>query len=175
MDPQQAQAAPSPGGHGKDGDDPPPSSSHPAQAFHDAMQRLAEAREFAAYYIAARIDALKATARKAAILAALGVVGLLAAAAVLVTAIVLVLQGIAGAFAILVGGREWLGALITGVLVILVLVAVILIGMKWLSGSSRRKTVQKYENRQSQQRQRFGGRDVQSEATAAHSSRSDSV
>src|SRR5205807_3211066 len=92
---------------------PPP--QHPSDAVREAMTKLAEVREFAAYYVAARMDALKATVRNVGIYAALGLIGLAAGAAIVATAAVLLLWGIAGAFAALVGGRMWLGAIITAV------------------------------------------------------------
>src|SRR5437870_256744 len=78
---------------------PPP--DHPTDAFRDAMRKLSEVREFAGYYVAARLDGLKATFRNVGIYAALGLMGLAAGAAILATAAVLLLWGIAGAFAAL--------------------------------------------------------------------------
>ena len=97
--------------------DPPPRGSvPPSQAFHEAMSKLAELKEFVAYYAAVRIDMLKVTVRNVGIYAGLGVIGLLAAGAMVVTAVVLLLRGIAGAFAQLFSGYPWLGDLITAVL-----------------------------------------------------------
>ena len=48
----------------------------PTDAFHDAFARVGELREFASYYMAARLDAMKAGARKAIIWAMLGLVAL---------------------------------------------------------------------------------------------------
>lgn len=148
-----------------------PPVEHPGEAFHEAARKLAELREFAAYYVAARLDALKTSVRNAGVYAALGLIGLAAGAAVVATAAVLLLLGIAGAFGALLGGRTWLGALITAVLVFGLMALGVVIGLKVLTKSFKSSTVKKYEERQRRQRQQFGGRDVRDEATAArHSS-----
>ena len=144
---------------------PPP--EHPSDALREAMTKLSEVREFAAYYVAVRLDGLKATFRNIGIYAALGIMGLAAGAAVLATAAVLLLLGIAGAFAALLHGNQWLGAIITAVLVFGLLGAGAVIGLKVLTRSFKSSTVKKYEDRQRQQRQQFQGRDVRSEATTA--------
>jgi len=70
--------------------------SMPADAFRDLRTRLAEMAEYASYYVSARLDAYKATARKVGILAAIGVVGLLALSSFVVTTIILLCIGFAG-------------------------------------------------------------------------------
>src|SRR5579863_9910504 len=71
----------------------------PADALREALAKLAQLREFVTYYIAVRIDTFKASIRNAGIYAAVGVLALLGGAATIVTAVVLLLLGIAGAFA----------------------------------------------------------------------------
>ncbi|HEY2588321.1 MAG TPA: hypothetical protein VGI81_21455 [Tepidisphaeraceae bacterium] len=154
------ESRPDPGAHHM-----PPAGS-PAEAIRDAMGKVAELREFAAYYVAARIDALKLTARRIGILAALGLVGAVAGATVVVTAVVLLLRGIAGAFAAIFPHYPWLGDLITAVIFLAIPVAGILVGMRILTHTFKSSTVSKYEERKRQQRQQFG-RDVRDEATRA--------
>jgi len=146
-------------------DVPPPPDGHPAEAFADAFEKLRELRELASYYLATRIDAIKLAVRNLGIYAALGILGLVVAAATLAAAVVLLLLGIAGAWAELFPRHPWLGDLITGVLVLIVGVPAMLIGVKWFTGWFRSKTIEKYESRQHQQRQQFG-RDVRGHATA---------
>jgi len=136
--------------------EPPQSHVPPAQAFHDAMAKLAELKEYVAYYAAVRVDMLKVTIRNLGIYAALGVVGLIAAGAMVVTAVVLLLQGIAGAFAQLIPRFPWLGNLITAVLVLGAMAVGIVIVMKKLTGTFRSQTVKKYEDRQRSERQQDG-------------------
>jgi hypothetical protein len=120
------------------------------------MAKLAELKEYVAYYAAVRVDMLKVTIRNLGIYAALGVVGLIAAGAMVVTAVVLLLQGIAGAFAQLIPRFPWLGNLITAVLVLGAMAVGIVIVMKKLTGTFRSQTVKKYEERTRRERQQFG-------------------
>jgi hypothetical protein len=144
-----------------------PPVEHPTEAFHEAAAKLAELREFAAYYVAARLDALKTSVRNTGIYAALGLIGLAAGAAVIATAAALLLLGIAGGFGALLNGRMWLGAIITAVLVFGLTAFGVVIGLKVLTKSFKSSTVKKYEERQRRQRQQFRGRDVRHEAAAA--------
>src|SRR5437588_5087412 len=75
---------------------PPPDS--PAQAWREGFARIAELRAYAGHYVAARIDGIKVSVRNAGIYAALGIVGLIALAALIATTVALLLVGIAGAF-----------------------------------------------------------------------------
>lgn len=141
---------------------PPP--EHPADAIRDALGKLAELREFAAYYVAAKVDALKVTARQIGIFAGLGVLGGVGAATVVVVSVVLLLRGIAGAFAEIFPAHPWIGDLITAVIFLAIPVIAILIGMRILTRTFKTSTVHKYERRQSEQRQQFG-RSVRDQAT----------
>jgi hypothetical protein len=154
------EARPDPGAH------PMPPAGHPTEAIRDAVGKLAELREFASYYMAAKLDALKATARRIGILAALGLVGAVAGATVVVTAVVLLLRGIAGAFAAIFPRAPWLGDLITAVIFLAIPIVGILVGMRILTRTFKTSTVTKYEERKRQERQQFG-RDVRDEATRA--------
>jgi hypothetical protein len=127
------------------------------------VAKLAELKEYAAYYAAVRVDMLKVTVRNIGIYAGLGIIGLIAAGAMVVTAVVLLLQGIAGAIAQLIPKFPWLGNLITAVLVLGVMAAGIIIVMKKLTGTFRSQTVKKYEDRLRRERQQFG-HDVQDRA-----------
>ena len=144
----------------------PRASAHPADAIREAFHKIGQLREFAAYYIWARIDAVKASIRNAGVFAALGLIGVLAAGSVLVVAVSLLLVGIAGAFATLLGGRLWLGQIITGAIFLAGLAIAGMIGMRVLRRWFHSKMVQKYEERQRQQRERFG-QDVRDGAAAA--------
>lgn len=140
-------------------DDPQrPFASHPppADAFREAFSRVSELKEFASYYAAARVDAWKASLRNLGIYAGLGLVAMAGGAALVATAVVLLLLGIAGAFAQLFSGHPWLGDIITSVIFLGFLGGVVLIGLKILGKVFHSKMVGKYESRQSRQREQFG-------------------
>jgi Zn-dependent protease with chaperone function len=134
----------------------PTGNGSPGAALRDAIGKLGEVQAFAGHYLAAKIDGIKLSIRNLGIFAALGIVGLIALGAVVNTTIVLLLLGIAGAWGALLGGRWWLGALITGVLVLALIAIGVIIGMKMLTKSFRAKTVEKYEQRKGQERARYG-------------------
>jgi len=134
----------------------PAAEDSPAEALRDAFGKLGEVQAYAGHFVAAKIDAIKLAIRNAGIMAALGIVGLIAVAAVVSTAIVLLLVGIAGAWGALLGDRVWLGDLITAVLVLAVLGIGVMVGLKMLNRSFRAKTVEKYEQRKRQERARYG-------------------
>src|SRR5688572_21462422 len=50
----------------------------PTEHFKEAMNRVAELKEFASYYVGAKLDGIKVTLRNVGVYAALGIVGLIA-------------------------------------------------------------------------------------------------
>jgi hypothetical protein len=140
-----------------DGDDNGNGARSPADAFREAGTRLAELKEFASYYVGAKLDGVKVSFRNLGIYAALGIVGLIAVSAVITTSVVLLLTGLAFAIgAMFKQDRPWVGAIVVGVVVLGGLVGGIIFGMKKLTNTFRRQLVQKYENRQRDQRINFG-------------------
>jgi len=127
----------------------------PAQAFKAMGARVSELAEYLSYYISAKTDGIKVTVRNIGLYAVLGVVGLLAGATFVVSAVVLVCFGIAAALAKLFGS-VWAGALVTGVLFLVLLGVGAMLGMKAMTKGSRERTVKKYGSRQQQQRTQFG-------------------
>jgi hypothetical protein len=152
----------------EESDHPMPPVGHPAEALHDAMSRLGEVKEFVSYYIAARLDALRASIRQAGIYAGLGIIAAIGAATVVVVSVVLLLLGIAGAWNELFPAHPWIGYLITAVIFLALPVIGALVGLSILKRTFKASTVQKYENRQHEQRQQYG-RSVRDQAAAAES------
>jgi hypothetical protein len=146
-----------------DGQDKP----SPAELYHRLAALIGEYKEYLAYYLGAKKDGIVTSLRNTGILAALGVVGLIAFSAVITTAVVLLLVGAAWGLGVLLSGpygpRIWAGALIVGGLILGALVAGVLLGLSMLNKSFRRRTVEKYEQRQQWQRGQFG-RNVQDAA-----------
>jgi membrane protein implicated in regulation of membrane protease activity len=151
---------PDPDGEAAQSDMPP----HPGDALHEATLQFARFREFASYYIATRFDAIKLTIRRLGIAAGMMIVAGVGAMAVITTAVVLLMQGIAGGLAELFPRYPWLGDIITGVIFLIVLIIAIMIGMRAVTRTFKSLTVHKYEARQRQQRQHFGS-DVRDNAT----------
>ena len=128
----------------------------PAEALRRLQQQVGELQAYLTHFVSAKIDGLVLSARQLALWTALGVIGLTAAVGLVVTAVVLVLVGAADGFALLFGGRWWLGALVVGVGVLALLALGIFIGMRTLQNRWRQQKVQQYDERQLQQRATFG-------------------
>ena len=117
---------------------------------------LREVIEFASYYLAAQADRLKLTAINIAMFVILGAIGAFVGTAIVLTAGVLLIVGIAGGLGALFGGRLWLGDLATAILVLGILFAGTIIVFKKVTGTTRGKLVSAYEQRKSQQRATLG-------------------
>jgi Putative Actinobacterial Holin-X, holin superfamily III len=134
----------------------------PATAFRAASDRFAELKSYAGDYLSARIDLAKLSIRRLIMMAALGVLALVAAGGLLLTAVVLLLVGIAhGIGNAFTPAKPWLGDLIVSVAVLAGTTLAVVLGVRKITGASRSKTVTKYESRHEQQRGKFG-RDVTS-------------
>jgi hypothetical protein len=130
-------------------------ATSPNEALHAAKVHFAELREYLSYYMAAKSDGIKSSFRNLGLLIGLGVVGLMLGGAIVVTAGVLLLTGLAGGIGALFGGRLWLGQLIVGLL----LVGAVGGGAIWFysraTRAARERTMKKYESRKRQQRDQF--------------------
>src|SRR5262249_33283387 len=128
----------------------------PAEALRRLQQQVGELQAYLTHFVSAKVDGFILSARQLAIWAALGVVGLTAAVGLVVTAVVLVLVGAADGFAVLFGGRWWLGALVVGGGTLVLLALGIFIGMRIWQSRLRQPKVQQYDERQLQQQTTFG-------------------
>jgi hypothetical protein len=133
--------------------------------MREAIAQFAKLREFAAYYVATRLDAIKLTVRRLGIAAGLMIISMIGVLAIIVTAVVLVMRGIAGGLAELFPRYPWLGDLIAGVVFLIASVLVVMIAMRAMTRTFKSFTVHRYEARQRQQRQHFGS-DVRDDASA---------
>jgi uncharacterized membrane protein len=128
----------------------------PAEALRRLQQQVGELQAYLTHFVSAKVDGFVLSARQLALWAVLGVVGLIAAVGLVVTAVVLVLVGAADGFAVLFGGRWWLGALVVGGGTLVLLAVGIFIGMRILQSRWRQQKVQQYDERQLQQQATFG-------------------
>ncbi len=137
--------------------DPAAAERSPADAFKNVGAQLAELKEYAAYFVAAKVDGIKASFRNLALYAVLGVVGLIAGGAIIVTAAVQLLTGLAGAIgAIFEPDRPWVGHIVVGLLILGGIGVGTMSFMKKFTAASHARTVKKYEARQQQQRVQHG-------------------
>src|SRR2546430_9649252 len=92
---------------------------------------------------------------------------LIAGGAIVATAAGLLIVGFAELLTRLFGGRDWLGDLVAGIVVLGVVAGATWDMMKKLIGSWRTLTIQKYEQRKQTQREQFDGHDVSQRAREA--------
>ncbi|HEV2295812.1 MAG TPA: DUF308 domain-containing protein [Tepidisphaeraceae bacterium] len=175
MDPQQTNST-RPGAGGRLGDSwedgPSDTERSPADAFKDLGSHLGELKAYATYYLSAKADGIRVSVRNLGLYAVLGVVGLTAGGAAVVTATVLLLTGIAGAISAIFRSdftppdRTWIGEITVGILILGGVAIGAILFMKKLTAASRERTVKKYESRQQQQRIKYG-HDVHERAESA--------
>lgn len=128
----------------------------PPEALRRLQQHIEALQAYFTHFVSAKIDGMRLSALQLGMWTALGVVGLLALAGLIVTAIVLLLGGAAGGVALLCGGQLWLGQVIVGGGTLLLLTLGILVGVRTWRHRSRQQKVQQYDERQLQQRTAFG-------------------
>ena len=121
-----------------------------------SSSKSGELQAYLTHVVSAKVDGFILSTRQLALWAALGVVGLTTAVGLVVTAVVLVLVEAADGFAVLFGGRWWLGALVVGGETLVLLVREIFIGMRIWHSRWHQQKVQQYDERQLQQQAPFG-------------------
>ncbi len=110
-------------------------------------------------YLEARKDQLGTTIRKIAIIAVIGILGLVIAITVLVESVILLMSGLAELLSSRWSNYPGLGEVFVGGDVILIgSVVAVIIAALWIR-SARKRLVKKYESLHEEQRSRFG-RDV---------------
>ena len=160
-----AEPGDSPKASGGAGPSPPPPPPH-FEGFQRATQLLGEYKEYASYYMATKIDGIKSSVRNVGIYAGLGIAGLMAFSALITTAVALFLIGAAMGLAhIFDPPKYWLGALIVGFAVLVLIGVGAGVGLAKANAGFRKATVDKYEQRKRWQRGQFG-RDVEQAAGA---------
>ena len=129
----------------------------PADAFKFAASRLGEVKEYAGYFVGAKLDSFKLGLRNVALYLVLGIVAGIAGLGLLITAAALLLTGLAGAIGELFDpDRPWAGALIVGFVVLAGAIGGVVVLMRKLTGASRKRTIEKYESRKLAERQTYG-------------------
>lgn len=128
----------------------------PADALHDLQAQLGALQAYFGHFVSAKVDGVLLSIRQLGLWAVLGIVGLIALAGLVVTAIVLVLVGVATAVALLFNAQLWLGQVIVGGGILVLLTLGTIIGMRTWQRRSRQQKVQQYDERQLQQRLAYG-------------------
>jgi hypothetical protein len=136
--------------------EPPESRTRPVEDWRTWFERIPELGHYAAHYGSVQIDRARLAARVACYrlfgVLFLGVVG----AALLIGAVVLLVSGIAAGMRALFASQPWLGDVLAGAGIVLLLVLVIGIKQRAIDKRSFERTLRKYAERRSRQHARFG-------------------
>jgi hypothetical protein len=135
----------------------PASQTPPGESIRAAGLYLAELKTYLGHYLTAKSDAFKLSFKRAAIFAGLGLVALVVAGGLLITAAALLLIGVASAIgALFEPDRPWVGQLIVGGVVLFGAAGATWFMLGKITARSREMTVTKYELKHNQQRAQFG-------------------
>src|SRR5688572_2394549 len=126
-------------------------SPSPIDAPPSAAQHLGDAQAYASTLRAAKADARKPPTRRWALAIAMGIIAAITGAAMLITAAVLLINGLAtGIGRIFDPDKVWLGQLIVGLLFVVGANVAVFLMIRKMMRASRDQTVQKYESRHNQ-------------------------
>jgi hypothetical protein len=125
-------------------------------SLEQVITQLGELREYSVYYLNAKIAKIKLKLRQTAVYLLLIVLGTFAAFALIFTTIWLLLVGMAEGVGTLLGGRTWLGNLSVAAIVLIGICAVAWLTIVRRNKRSTIRTVQQYEQRQREQKAKFG-------------------
>ena len=143
--------------NGKSAQTAAPEQDHSAaEALNQLLRQVAELYAYVLHFVTAKADGIKLTLRQVVVWAVVGVLGLIAVSSVVVTAIVLLLTGLAGGLAVAFGSELWLGRAVVGFLLLVIIAIGMLVGLRVRQRKSRHKKVQQYAERQLQQSAVFG-------------------
>jgi hypothetical protein len=127
-----------------------------AAAFHTLLQQYGELVAYGSHFVHATLDGIKVSIRQAVVWTVLGIMGGIALVAVIVTAIVLLLTGLATGIGLAFGGQLWLGSVVVGLVLLIILSLGCLVGVRVFFKHAREQKVRDYGERQLQQRAQFG-------------------
>jgi hypothetical protein len=127
----------------------------PGAAFSELGRQLGEAWLFVGYYLRTRLDQLRLSIFRLILFSALGMIGLLAAGAMVVTAAAMIVLGLAHLIGWL-SGYAWIGELATGVLLLGIMLGITYVGIARATKTSRLTTMAAHERRLREQREYYG-------------------
>jgi hypothetical protein len=129
----------------------------PTEALKSAGRYFGELKAYAGDYLAAKLDGVKLSLKRAVIFAGLGLLGLVVGGGILVTAAVLLLSGLANLLAsVFDPPKPWFGQLIVGFIVLAGAFIGTWLMLRRLTNASRKATLQKYQAMHEEQRREYG-------------------
>jgi len=136
----------------------PSGAPSPEEIFASLRSRTEELADYAVYYLLSKIDAIKFAIARRIMVGSIIAIAVLAAAGAIVTAVVLVCEGICDGLSELLG-RRWAGELATGAVLLGGVAVLGLIAMRKFAGRPHLSSVKRFEFLRRRQKDRRG-RDV---------------
>jgi hypothetical protein len=130
------------------------------------VENIRELLDYLAYYLSVQADQFRLRVRRVILAAMLGIMALVAGLAFIVTAVAILLSGIAQGLGHLFGGHMWLGNLVTGLAVLCLTALALVVVSRRVVSFSRTRTFEKYAELRQHQRQQHG-HDVGSRSRAS--------
>jgi hypothetical protein len=124
----------------------------PTAAFQYAFEQLADARDYIRFYLRTRAELFWLAVRNFMFIGVLTATAVFLVAALVVTAIVLFCRGVAEGLTIVFGGHAWLGDLVTGVVLLLVVGLAIFGTIVAISRSWKKRTFVAFAEKKRQDR-----------------------
>lgn len=131
-------------------------SASPSSAFAILGRLLGEGSSYFRYYIRVLLARLQLTLATVLLFAALGAAAGLAGLAIVVTAGVLLVCGIARLLAYALGGHIWAGDILTGVIILVGVIGGTYIGVKFATRGLRAGFKSALDEMRSHQRETYG-------------------
>jgi hypothetical protein len=135
-----------------------PGAHSPEEIFASLRSRVEEFADYAVYYLLSKIDAIKFAIEWRIMVGSFVAIGVLAAAGAIVTAVVLVCEGICDGLSELLGHR-WAGELVTGAVLLGGVAVIGWIAVAKFAGRPHLSSVKRFEFLRRRQKDRRG-RDV---------------
>jgi hypothetical protein len=127
----------------------------PAVPLADAADRLREIPDYLEYFLTAKLNQFRLWIRKVRRAVYLSFLSLVAVATGVAAGVFLLCRGVSDAISVLVG-RRWLGDLLTGFLLLIVLAVAVPFAMARAARLSKQSTFAAYERRRQRHREKHG-------------------
>src|SRR5262245_50718188 len=128
----------------------------PDEAWAAIVARIGELREYAGYYIAANVDRLRLIGRSTLMWGILGIVIGAIVVSVVIAASVLLVVSLSTGLGQLLGGRVWVGQLLTSGTILAIASGGVWLAL-WISlRKYQRMLIEKYERRKQEERTDYG-------------------
>jgi hypothetical protein len=145
--------------------DAEPNASKAPNPLEPLLEQIAAVRAYAQHYFEAQTDAARAAVRRTILKAAAGLGAAIVAVTFVIACTIMLAEGLAQLIGIVAGDRPWVGNIVLGGGVLLILAISVGFYVAQKLRTARELTIRKYENRHYAQRAKFGADVTQRKST----------